>query len=216
MARAPAGSPCSGPFLGIIDEILADDKEAPPKQRHTAKRIFERLRDEHGYTGCYSQVQTAVQRPSSTRRRPSSRSAIRPATPSSTSARPWSRSPASACKAALAVITLPYSDTYFLVRLSARVHRDLPGRPRGRLRVLRRRAHCGPPMTTPPSPSPRSSGRERELTREFLAPREPLSLRPPLLPGGTGQREGPRREPRRLSGDGTSWSRSRRSPPGPR
>jgi len=38
-------------------------------------------------------------------------------------------------------------------------------------------------------------GRERELTREFLAPGEPLSLRPPLLPGGPGQREGPRREP---------------------
>jgi hypothetical protein len=24
-----------------------------PKQRHTARRIFERLRDEDGYTGCY-------------------------------------------------------------------------------------------------------------------------------------------------------------------
>jgi hypothetical protein len=39
---------------------LAADKEAPPKQRHTARRIFDRLRDEHGYTGCYSQVQTVV------------------------------------------------------------------------------------------------------------------------------------------------------------
>ena len=34
--------------------------------------------------------------------------------PSSTSARRSSRSPACACKAALGVITLPYSDTYFL------------------------------------------------------------------------------------------------------
>ena len=38
-------------FIDIIDAILAVDKERPKKQRHTAKRIFERLRDEHGFTG---------------------------------------------------------------------------------------------------------------------------------------------------------------------
>jgi len=38
-------------FVGIIDAILAADKEQPKKQRHTSKRIFERLRDEHGFTG---------------------------------------------------------------------------------------------------------------------------------------------------------------------
>jgi len=38
-------------FVGIIDAILAADKEGPKKQRHTSKRIFERLRDEHGFTG---------------------------------------------------------------------------------------------------------------------------------------------------------------------
>src|ERR1700691_134043 len=53
--------PVLGPFLGVIDEILAADTEAPRKQRHTAKRIFECLRDEYGYPGSYSQVQTAVQ-----------------------------------------------------------------------------------------------------------------------------------------------------------
>ncbi len=37
------------PFIAIIDAILAEDKGRPKKQRHTAKRIFERLRDEHGY-----------------------------------------------------------------------------------------------------------------------------------------------------------------------
>src|SRR6201981_2854899 len=39
------------PFLGIIDRILEEDKSPPAKQHHTAKRIFERLRDEHGYGG---------------------------------------------------------------------------------------------------------------------------------------------------------------------
>jgi len=44
--------PRLGQFLGVIDEILEADKTAPPKQRHTARRIYERLRDEYGYTGC--------------------------------------------------------------------------------------------------------------------------------------------------------------------
>ena len=38
-------------FMGVIDAIMAADKERPKKQRHTGKRIFERLRDEHGFTG---------------------------------------------------------------------------------------------------------------------------------------------------------------------
>ena len=38
-------------FAGIIDAILAADKDRPKKQRHTSKRIFERLRDEHGFPG---------------------------------------------------------------------------------------------------------------------------------------------------------------------
>ncbi|AXI44566.1 IS21 family transposase (plasmid) [Sulfitobacter sp. SK012] len=39
------------PFIGIIDQILKDDKRVIKKQRHTAKRIHARLRDEHGFTG---------------------------------------------------------------------------------------------------------------------------------------------------------------------
>jgi hypothetical protein len=38
--------PKLGPLLPVIDAILDADKAAPPKQRHTAKRIFERLRIE--------------------------------------------------------------------------------------------------------------------------------------------------------------------------
>jgi len=47
----PPFRPKLDPFTGIIDAILAADKDRPKKQRHTAKRIFERLRDEHGFTG---------------------------------------------------------------------------------------------------------------------------------------------------------------------
>jgi hypothetical protein len=37
--------------MPVIEAILEADRAAPPKQQHTAKRIFERLRDEHGYGG---------------------------------------------------------------------------------------------------------------------------------------------------------------------
>ncbi len=51
-----------GPYLGVIEQILASDRDAPPKQRHTSKRIFERLRDEYGYPGGITQVKDAVAR----------------------------------------------------------------------------------------------------------------------------------------------------------
>src|ERR1700727_1159488 len=47
------------PFRPVIHQILEDDKKAPRKQRHTARRIFERLRDEHGYRGGLSIVKDA-------------------------------------------------------------------------------------------------------------------------------------------------------------
>jgi transposase len=52
--------PKVGPHLDRIFQILLDDRSVPKKQRHTAKRIFERLRDEEGYTGGYTQVKEAV------------------------------------------------------------------------------------------------------------------------------------------------------------
>ena len=48
--KAPA-KPKLDPFIPVIDGILRDDKSRPKKQQHTSKRIFERLRDEHGFTG---------------------------------------------------------------------------------------------------------------------------------------------------------------------
>ena len=47
----PSARPKLDPFIGIIDGILAADEGRPRKQRHTSKRISERLRDEHGYSG---------------------------------------------------------------------------------------------------------------------------------------------------------------------
>lgn len=50
-------APKLGPFQALIDQILVEDRTAPPKQRHTAAQIYRRLRDEGGYHGGYAQVQ---------------------------------------------------------------------------------------------------------------------------------------------------------------
>ena len=49
--RQPPKRPKRAPFTDIIDRILEEDRTVHRKQHHTAKRIFERLRDEHGFTG---------------------------------------------------------------------------------------------------------------------------------------------------------------------
>ncbi len=58
----PVRRPKLDGFTGIIDAILeADaDPEVPRKQRHTVHRIFERLRDEHGFSGGYTIVKDYV------------------------------------------------------------------------------------------------------------------------------------------------------------
>ena len=56
----PVRRPKLDSFTGIIDAILAADRDVPRKQRHTAQRIFERLRDEHGFSGGYTIVKDYV------------------------------------------------------------------------------------------------------------------------------------------------------------
>ena len=47
-------------FTGFIDQWLLEDLSRNRKQRHTAKRVFERLRDEHGFKGGYTTVKNYV------------------------------------------------------------------------------------------------------------------------------------------------------------
>jgi transposase len=112
--QAPRPQTKLGPYLGAIEEILASDLEAPAKQRHTAKRIFERLRDEHGYPGGITQVKVAVAR----LRRHTAEVYV-----------PLAHAPGRAqfdfgeasvqiagspCKAHFAVMSLPYSDAFLM------------------------------------------------------------------------------------------------------
>jgi transposase len=47
-------------WIGIIDQILEEDKSRPAKQRHSALRIWQRLRDEYAFPGCYTIVKEYV------------------------------------------------------------------------------------------------------------------------------------------------------------
>ncbi len=49
-----------GPHMAWIDAILEGDRSVHKKQRHTAQRIFDRLRDERGFSGRYTIVREYV------------------------------------------------------------------------------------------------------------------------------------------------------------
>jgi transposase len=52
--------PAIDPVRSVIDRWLAQDEGLPRKQRHTARRVFCRLRDEYGYRGSERAVERYV------------------------------------------------------------------------------------------------------------------------------------------------------------
>jgi len=156
-----------GPYLATIDEILAADRQAPAKQRHTAKRIFERLRDEHGYPGGITQVKVAV-----ARLRRHAAEVYVPLTHSPGRAQfdfgeASVRIAGESCKAHFAVMSLPYSDAFFI--------RAYPRECTESFQDAHTAAFAffgGVPRRTDYDNSKiavaRIIGRERALTREFL------------------------------------------------
>ena len=58
--QRPPRKPKTEPFAAVIDAILEADRHVPRKQRHTVKRIFERLRDEYGFEGQHTIVKDYV------------------------------------------------------------------------------------------------------------------------------------------------------------
>lgn len=57
---APRPAPKLGPHIDWIKGVLVADRDVSKKQRHTAHRIFVRLRDERGYTGGETVVKDLV------------------------------------------------------------------------------------------------------------------------------------------------------------
>jgi transposase len=112
--RVPRDKPKLGPFVGIIEEILLSDRTAPAKQRHTGKRVYERLRDEYGYTGGMTQVRDYM-----TEFRQSHKEVFVPLShPPGEAQYDFGEATVVVAgverKAALSVMTLPYSDVFHI------------------------------------------------------------------------------------------------------
>ena len=166
-SRVPRALPKLGPFVGLIDEILASDRDAPPKQRHTARRIFHRLRDEHDYRGSEVQVRRYVAQTKSHAKEVFV---------------PLSHPPGEAqfdfgeatvviggerWKAAFAVMTLPFSDAWHLSAYPRECTETFQA-----AHVAAFEFFGGVPTRTSYDNTTiavkKVIGRERELTREFL------------------------------------------------
>jgi len=111
---APRPRPKIDPFLPVLHQILEDDRKAPREQRHTARRVFERLRDEHGYTGGLTAVKEAV----AARKRRSAEVFVPLAHPPGEAQVDFGQAEVvldgQTTTVALFVMTLPYSDAVFV------------------------------------------------------------------------------------------------------
>lgn len=58
--RAEVRRPKLDPFIPIIEGWLEADRTMPRKQRHTAKRVFDRLREECGFVGGYTIIKDYI------------------------------------------------------------------------------------------------------------------------------------------------------------
>ncbi len=59
---AEKSAPVIGPIKAVIEQWLREDQERPEKQRHTARRVYARLVEEHQFSGSESSVRKCVQK----------------------------------------------------------------------------------------------------------------------------------------------------------
>ncbi len=106
--------PKLGPYLRRIEEILDSDKEVPQKQRHTAKRIFERIAEE-GYPGGYTMVKEAVRELKAVKREVFVPLVHRPGEAQVDFGFALAKVAGVLRKIAFLVMVLPYSDAFFVI-----------------------------------------------------------------------------------------------------
>jgi transposase len=106
--------PKIGPFLDRIADLLESDKQVPKKQRHTAKRIYERIKEE-GYQGGYTQVREAVNRVKRHSREVFMPLIHRPGEAQADFGEALVKVSGVLRKVHFLVIALPYSDAFFVV-----------------------------------------------------------------------------------------------------
>jgi len=112
--KTPRAKKKLGPYLERIGQILKEDKAMPKKQRHTAKRIFERLREE-GYLGGYTAVKDVVRDLEQKNREVFVPLAHEPGEAQVDFGQALVRMNGQLRKVAFFVMALPYSDAFFVM-----------------------------------------------------------------------------------------------------
>ena len=105
--------PKIGPYLEQIEQIIEDDKQYPKKQRHTAKRIYHRIK-EMGYEGKYTQVKEAVRKIKKVSREVFMPLIHRPGEAQVDFGYALAKVSGELRKVALFIMALPYSDAFFV------------------------------------------------------------------------------------------------------
>ena len=206
---APPRRPKLGPFTGIIDRILEDDRTSHRKQRHTAKRIFDRLRDEYGFTGGYTIVKDYV-REQGLR----SREVFVPLSHSPGHAQADFGEAMAVIGGALRKIhflafDLPHSDGCFVAAYPAETTEAFCDGHNAAFAFF-----GGVPRSILHDNTKLAVARilgdgKRQRTRVFTELSVPLSVRGQVRPAGQGQRQGQGSRDWSASSGGTSWSPSR-------
>jgi transposase len=102
-----------GPYLDLIAEIIDQDKLVPKKQRHTATRIYHRLKG-LGYQGKYTQVREAVREIKRVSREVYMPLVHRPGEAQVDFGYALAKVSGELRKVALFIMALPYSDAFFV------------------------------------------------------------------------------------------------------
>jgi len=106
--------PRLGPYVDRIRRILELDKQMPKKQRHTAKRIFDRLQKD-GYAGGYTVVKEVVRELRRTTREVYMPLVHRPGEAQVDYFHALAKLGGKLQKVAIFLMALPYSDAFFLM-----------------------------------------------------------------------------------------------------
>jgi len=106
--------PKIGAYLERIAQIIESDKELPKKQRHTAKRIYERIK-EMGYEGKYTQVKAAVRQIKRSKREVFMPLIHQPGEAQVDFGYALANVGGDLMKVAFFVMALPYSDAFFVM-----------------------------------------------------------------------------------------------------
>jgi serine/threonine protein kinase len=183
----PRAKPKIDEFLPVIDQILVDDRRAPKKQRHTAWRIFERLRDEYHFSGKYTIVKDAVRVWKQSHQEVFLPLIHPPGEAQVDFGEATIRLAGQETKVALFVMTLPYSGAIFIQAFPRECTETFLEGHRRAFEYL-----GGVPRRISYDNSAIAvievlKGRERKLTKRIPAAAEPLPVPGALLPGATAQ-----------------------------